>query len=92
MHHPGGRASQTKFVLILAVTTFIIALYVVRRLVLSPIVTQPAAQQQHRVSWGGGVGWGGPGHYVVTPTRVSGVLKVPGWVDAYPGHYRVTPN
>ena len=32
-------------------------------------VTRSAAQQQHRVSWGGGVG--GPGHYVVTPTRVE---------------------
>ena len=51
-------------------TTFTVALYVVSRLVLSPIVTQPAAQQQHRVSWVGG-GWGGPGHYVVTPTRVE---------------------
>ena len=26
------------------------------------------AQQQHGVSW---VGWGGPTHYVVTPTRVE---------------------
>ena len=42
-----------------------VALYVVSRLVLSSIVTRPAAQQQHRVSWGG------PGHYVVTPTRVE---------------------
>ena len=48
------------------------ALYIVSRLVLSPNVTRPAAQQQHRVSWG--VGWGGvggPGHYVVTPARVE---------------------
>ena len=51
-------------------TTFIVALYVVRRLVLSPIVTRPAAQQQHRVSWVVG-GWGGSGHYVVTPTQVE---------------------
>ena len=35
---------------------------------LSLIVTRPAVQQQHRVSWGG---WVGPGHYVVTPTRVE---------------------
>jgi hypothetical protein len=27
-----------------------------------------AALQQHGVSW---VGWGGPRHYVVTPTRVE---------------------
>jgi hypothetical protein len=39
------------------VTTFTVALYVVSRLVLSPIVTRAAAQQQHRVSWGGGVEW-----------------------------------
>ena len=56
-------------------TTLALALYVVSRLLLSPIVTRPAAQQQHRVSWWmgwGGVGWGGgPGHYVVTPTRVE---------------------
>jgi hypothetical protein len=46
--------------------------------VLSPIVTQPAAQQQHRVSWGGGgVGLGGgPTHYVVTPTRVEVELRL----------------
>jgi hypothetical protein len=30
-----------------------VALYFVCRLVFSPIVTQPAAQQQHRVSWVG---------------------------------------
>ena len=42
------------------------------RLVLSPIVTRPAAQRQHRVSLVGGVGLGGgPGHYVVTPTQVE---------------------
>ena len=36
----------------------------------APIVTRPATQQQHRVSW---VGWvvGGPGYYVVTTTRVE---------------------
>ena len=29
-------------------------------------------QQQHRVSWVDGVGWGGgPKHYVDTPTRVD---------------------
>ena len=38
-------------------------------MVLSPIVTRPAAQQQHRVSWGGGRG--GPGHYVVTSTLIE---------------------
>ena len=27
--------------------------------------------QQHRVSWVGGVGWGGPDHYLDTPTRVE---------------------
>ena len=32
-------------------TTFTVALYDVSRLVLSTIVTRPAAQQQHRVSW-----------------------------------------
>ena len=57
----GAGSPQTKVGLILAVKT-----YVVSRLVLSPIVTQPAAQQQHRVC-----GWCGPGHYVVTPTRVE---------------------
>ena len=56
-------------------TTFTVALYVVGRLVLSPIVTRPAAQQQHRVSWWGG-GWGGPGHYLVTPTRVEVELRL----------------
>ena len=63
---------------ILSGTTFIVALYVVNRLILSPIVTRPAAQQQHRVSWVvvGGVGWGGPGHYVVTPTRVEVKLRL----------------
>ena len=40
------------------------------------IVTQPAAQQQHRVSLGGVVGWAGPGHYVVTPTRVEVELRM----------------
>ena len=49
-----GGHNKIKLVLILAVTTFTVALYVVSRLVLSPIVTRPAAQQQHRVSW---VGW-----------------------------------
>ena len=34
----------------MVVTIFTVALYVVCRLVLSPIVTQPAGQQQHRVS------------------------------------------
>ena len=49
--------------------------YVVSRLVLSPIVTRPAAQQQHKVSWVGG--WvGGPSHYVVTPTRVEFELRL----------------
>ena len=43
--------------LILAVTTFPVALDVVIRLVRSPIVTRPSAQQQHRVSWGGLGGW-----------------------------------
>ena len=38
-------------------------LYDVSRLVLSPIVTRPAAQQQYIV-W---VGGDGPTHYVVTP-------------------------
>jgi hypothetical protein len=47
----------------------------VSRLVLSPIVTRPAAQQQHRVSWWNG-GGSGPGHYVVTPTRVEVVLRL----------------
>ena len=42
-------------------------------LVLSPIVTRPAAQQQHRVSW---VVVGGPSHYVVTPTRVEVELRL----------------
>ena len=53
----GGGAYETKVGMILAVTTFKVALYVVSRLVLSPIVTRPAAQEQHRVSWGlvGGV-------------------------------------
>ena len=57
-------------------TTFTVALYVVSRLVLSPIVTRPAAQQHHRVSWGGGWVGGGPGHYVVTPTRVEVELSL----------------
>ena len=53
------------------------ALYDVGRLVLSPIVTRPAAQQQLRVSWGGGVGWWGrPCHYVVTPTRIEVELRL----------------
>ena len=50
--------------------TFTVAPYVVSRLVLSPIVTRPAAQQQHRVSWALVV-VGGPSHYVVNPTRVE---------------------
>ena len=49
-----SKSSQTKFVLILAVRTFTVALYVVSRLVLSPIITRRAAQQQLGVSWGGG--------------------------------------
>ena len=53
-------------------TTNTVALYVVSRLVLSPNVTRPAVQQQHSVSWDGWGGVvGGPGHYVVTPTRVE---------------------
>ena len=64
----GGRRPQTKVGLILAVTTLTVALYALRRLVLSPIVNRPAAQQQHRIQWVGWVvGWGVLGHYVVTP-------------------------
>jgi hypothetical protein len=59
---------------ILVVTTFTVALYDVSRLVLSPIVTRPAAQQQHGVSWVGW--WGGPTHYLVTPTRVEVELRL----------------
>jgi hypothetical protein len=60
----------------MAVTTSRVALYFVSRLVLSPVDTRPAAQQQLRVSWGGWAGWwdgvvGGPGHYVVTPIEVE---------------------
>ena len=47
-------------------------LYDVSKLVLSPIVTRPAAQQQHRV-W---VVGGGPTHYVVFPNSCWG------WVGA----------
>ena len=47
-------------------TIFTVALVVVSGLVLSPIF---------RDSWGGWVGrvvdWVGPGHYVITPTRVE---------------------
>ena len=50
------------------------ALYVVSRLVLSQIVTRPAAQQLHGVGW-----WGGPGHYIVTPTRVEVELGCENW-------------
>ena len=56
--------------------TFTVALYVVSRLVLSPIFTRPAAQQQHRVSWEGVGWWGGPGHYVVTSTQVEVELRL----------------
>ena len=38
-------------------------MYDVSKLVLSPIITQPSAQQQHRM-----VAGGGPTHYVVTPS------------------------
>jgi hypothetical protein len=52
----------------------------VSRLVLSLTIsiTRPAAQQQHRVSWGGWVGWwaGGPKHYVFTPTQIEVELRL----------------
>ena len=64
-------SSQTKVGLILAVKTCRVALYGVSRPVLSPIVTRPAAQQQHRVLWVGSLcshsnsswGWGGLWQY-----------------------------
>ena len=36
----------------------------------------PVEQQQHRVSCGGWGGWCGPGHYLVTPTRVKVELRL----------------
>ena len=51
----GVGSAQTKVGLILAVKTCTVALYVVSRLVLSQIVTGPAAAQHYRVSWVGGV-------------------------------------